>query len=64
MNQARKARERKDVIEEQKREMMKNLPEEMKDLMEKKDETSTVPEWKWDFWPKDVGFRTKLSLKE
>jgi len=46
MNQARKARERKDVIEEQKREMMKNLPEEMKDLMEKKDETSTVPEWK------------------
>lgn len=45
---------------------MKNLPEEMKDLVEKKDKenSSSVPEWKRDFWPKDVGFRTKLSLKE
>lgn len=45
---------------------MKNLPEEMKDLLEKKDKdtSSSVPEWKWDFWPKDVGFWTKLSLKE
>ena len=39
MNQARKARERKEIKEEQKRELIKNLPDEMKEILNEPKET-------------------------
>lgn len=38
----------------------------MKELLEKPKESKSegIPEWKWEFKSKEVGYWTKLSLKE
>ena len=42
--------------------MLKSLPKEMQVL--RKQDGDEVPEWKWDFKSKDVGYRTTMSLRE